>query len=145
MGIFIFLGFDEIFRIHEKINGDFSFLSENFGIFLYSWIIYYGSALVLLFIIFFKPLLSLPRPTLFRFITAGSIFVAGAIGLENITGYIIANHELPKNAIIHSPLIFSLYTIEELMEMMGVAYFIYAILQFYSYYRVTPVLAGPNY
>lgn len=143
--IFLFLGLDEILRIHEKISGDSSYLSENFGIFLYSWIVYYGSALVLLVILFFKPLFSLPRATLLRFIAAGSIFVTGAIGMENFAGFIIATHELPESEIIHSPLIFSLYTIEELLEMMGVAYFIYAVLKFYSSYKLPVELARANY
>jgi hypothetical protein len=56
-GIFIFLGLDEIFRIHERIEGGATFVEETFGFFLYNWIIYYGSALLILGIIFIKPLL----------------------------------------------------------------------------------------
>ncbi|HSI70746.1 MAG TPA: hypothetical protein VK941_10970 [Gillisia sp.] len=137
--IFIFLGLDEILRIHERIEGGATFFDETFSFFLYNWIVYYGIALIILGIIFIKPLLSLPRKTLYQFIAAGLIFVTGAIGIENLTGHIISHHHLPESEIINSPLIFTLYTIEELLEMMGVAYFIYAMLRFLQLYKASAI------
>jgi hypothetical protein len=142
--IFIFLGLDEILRIHERIEGGATFIDETFGFFLYNWIVYYGIALIILGTIFIKPLLSLPRKTLYQFIAAGVIFVSGAIGIENITGYIISHHHLPESEIINSPLIFTLYTIEELLEMMGVAYFVYAMLQFLELYKSPVIMTGKH-
>lgn len=142
--VFIFLGLDEILRIHERIEGGATFFDENFDFFLYNWIIYYGIGLIVLGIVFIKPLLSLPAKTLYKFIAAGVTFVAGAIGIENITGYIISNHHLPESEIINSPLIFTLYTFEELLEMMGVTYFIYAMLQFLVLYKAPFTLTGKH-
>lgn len=140
-GIFIFLGLDEIFRIHEKIEGNVTFVNDSLGFFLYNWIVYYGIALLILAILFFKPLLSLPKKTLYQFIAAGLIFVTGAIGIENLTGYLISHQPLPERLIINNPMFFSLYTVEELLEMMGVAYFIFAMLQFLKQHK-SPLKKG---
>ena len=131
--IFFFLGMDELLRIHEKLGGN---SLEGFsGLFLYSWIIYYSIALVILGFILIKPLSTLPKKTLGGFLISGIIFLSGAVGVENFTGGYIHLHELNENLIIHSPLVFTLYTLEELLEMMGVSLFIYYLLLFLVQYK----------
>lgn len=131
--IFLFLGMDELLRIHEKLEGN---SLEGFsGMFLYNWIIYYGIALIILGFILFKSLLKLPKKTLKGFFFAGIIFLSGAIGVENFTGGYIHLHKLSENLIINTPLVFTLYTIEELLEMIGVSIFIYHLLLFLGQYK----------
>jgi len=138
--VFLFLGFDELLRIHEKITGHSPTVKDNSEIFLYNWIIYYLSGALLLGIIFLKPLLELPKKTLINFFIAGGIFIFGAVVLENIAMNFIENNAIEKSQIVITPEIFVLATLEELCEMFGVTYFIYSILLFREEYKMTPVL-----
>lgn len=134
--IFLFLGLDELLRIHEKIEG-FTVLENNSDTVIYNWIIFYLAGLVILGIVFIKPLIKLPGATLINFIIAGVIFVAGAVGLENAAGAYIVNKGIEANKIITNPVIFGLSTVEEFLEMIGVSYFIYGILGFMETYKVS--------
>lgn len=136
--IFLFLGLDEILRIHETISGHTAMGHQNNNPFLYTWIIYYGSALILMGAFFFKPLFQLPRKTLLNFILAGFIFILGAIGLENVAGQYIWTHQIDPEMVNVTPEIFVLYSIEEFLEMFGVSFFILSILKFLDLHR-TPV------
>jgi len=133
--LFLFVGLDEILRIHEKLNGYLSSLWETSGIFHYAWVIPYGIAVILIALACFKPLFELPKRTLLNFILSALIFLLGAVGMEMYTGWYIAHENLEGLDIDRMPTIFVLYTIEELLEMLGVGYFIYSLLQFISDYR----------
>lgn len=137
--IFLFLSLDELLRIHEKITGPFSGLMADTGAFIYSWTLYYGIGLLILGVLLLKPLIALPDKTRNQFIIAGGIFVFGAIGMENLAGrYIHSNSIAPADIITHPDiLIFS--TLEETMEMMGVVFFIYAVLRFKIIYQTREV------
>lgn len=134
--IFFFLSLDELLRIHESIEGHSSLLTDITGIFMFGWTIHYGIALVLLGLIFYKPLVELPKKTITHFITAGLIFVLGALGMENITGGYTFNEELDPRTINTNPSIFLLSTLEELLEMLGIAYFIYGISLFIDTHKI---------
>lgn len=139
--VFLFLGFDELLRIHEKITGYSSTVMDNSGIFLYGWIVYYLSAASVLGIIFLKPLLELPKKTIINFFIAGGIFIFGAVVLENIAGNYVINNEIVKAQVIINPVVYLLATVEELCEMLGVSFFIYSILSFREKYKLTPALS----
>lgn len=129
--IFLFLGLDELLRIHEKIDLDVTAGGATKGIFHYSWVIPYGTALILLGILLVKPLFQLPRKTLSGFILAGFIFVSGALFTEMFTGWYLVNQGLDKKIHISLiPEIFALNTMEELLEMIGSGIFIFFILDF---------------
>lgn len=134
--IFLFLGLDELLRIHEKITGHTALNKEDTAPFLYTWLIYYVSGLLLLVIFFFKPLFQLPRKTLLHFIFAGTLFVLGAIIVENVTGQYTWSNGIQPDVVQIIPEIFILYSIEEFLEMFGVSFFIYSILKFLHLYRV---------
>ena len=66
----------------------------------------------------------LPKQTLFLFILSAVIFVSGAIGFEMLAGW---QAELNgRENLLHC----LLYTCEEVLEMLGVVMFIYALLAF---------------
>lgn len=134
--VFLFLGLDEILVIHEKVAGNIGALEDR-GTFFYNWIIVYIGGLLALLFIFLKPLLSLPRKTLFKFLFAGFVFVFGATILEGIAGNIVFQRELAPEDVKTEPIIFILATFEELFEMLGVSLFIYALLDFMKKYRIT--------
>lgn len=133
--IFLFLGLDEILRINETIRGHSAMGHQNNNPFLYTWIIYFGSALILMGAFFFKPLFQLPRKTLLSFILAGFIFFLGAIGLETVAGQYIWTHQINPEMVNVTPEIFVLYSIEEFLEMFGVSFFILSILKFLDLHR----------
>lgn len=132
--VFLFLGLDEILSIHEKITGNNDSIEEK-GAFFYNWILIYGAGVVVLGFTFLKPLLSLPKKTVLMFISAGIIFILGAIVLETIAGNIIFQRQIPPGAEKTEPIIFILSTFEELLEMLGVSLFIYALADFIVKYR----------
>jgi len=134
--LFLFVGLDEILRIHEKLNGYLSNLWDTSGIFYYTWVIPYGIALILIALACFKPLFALPKQTLRHFILSAIIFLLGAVGMEMFTGWYISHQNLEGLDIDRMPFIFVLYTIEELLEMLGISFFIYALLKFIGEYRV---------
>ena len=142
--LFLFLSLDELLRIHEKIGRWVNKSIETTGIFHYAWVIPYGICLLILSIACFKPLMQLPKETLRNFIISGVIFVSGALGLEMLAGWYIENvadwyisNELITGKILHRSIpVFIMYTLEELLEMLGVTYFIYSILKFRNKYVI---------
>ncbi|QED37437.1 hypothetical protein FK178_06750 [Antarcticibacterium arcticum] len=138
--IFLFLGLDELLRIHENISGHTGVNEQDSGPFLYTWILYYMGGLLLLGIFFFKPLFQLPRKTLLSFIFAGILFVLGAVVLENVAGKYIWSNGIQPDVVQIIPEIFIMYSIEEFLEMFGVSFFIYSILKFLHLYRVPVVI-----
>lgn len=137
--IFLFLSLDELLRIHENITGPLSGLMAETGTFIYSWTLYYGIGLLILGMLVLKPLIALPDKTRNQFIIAGGIFVFAAIGMENLAGRHIHSKSIAPGDIIIHPDIFIFSTIEETMEMMGVIFFIYAVLRFRIKYQTREV------
>lgn len=95
------------------------------GIFYYAWVIPGAIALIIFLIAFAKFINYLPVKTRKLFLIAGSCYV-GDVGIELIGGY-YADLYTPHNmgyALIT--------TIEETLEMLGIAVFIYALLSYIS-------------
>ena len=136
--IFLFLGLDEMFTFHERFSNDIYDL-EGDAVFFYDWVLVYIVILIVLMITFFKPLFSLPKKTLIRFILAGIVFVFGAVVLETIAANIVFKENLTNEETSIDPLIMGLATIEELLEMLGVTLFIYALLDFMKKYRISKI------
>ena len=75
-------------------------------------------------LLYTRSLLRLPRVTAFHLVVAGSVFVAGAIGVELFHGYVQESFRLRG-----VPLALS-YMVEEGMETFDAAFFIYAVVRF---------------
>lgn len=121
--IFFYLSVDEAVQLHERVG---AMIDSNFdleGYLSWGWVIPYG----LLFIVFatvyfFKFLPQLPKKIFWLFIISGAIYVIGAIGVEMLgaKNYNSDNFSETINAVC--------YSIEEFLEMMGIALFIYSLL-----------------
>ena len=126
--IFIGLSLDEGLGLHEEL-GDFVEslqLFEATGFLYFAWIVPYGLLLTLFLFSYSKFIFSLPKTTMLKFVSAGGIFIFGALGLESISA-----KEADLNGsttILYS----ALYTIEELCEMLGIVLFIHALLEYIS-------------
>jgi len=125
--MFVFLAVDEAVAIHEGI-GDFfeNYLqSRNYleaeGFLYFMWVLPYGIATLVLGIVFLRFVLGLPAPTRNRFIASGTLFLAGAVGLELFGAREADLHGM--DTVVYSVL----YTFEELFEMLGIVWFVYAL------------------
>lgn len=136
--VFLFLAIDETLMIHEAI---MVLVRESFnttGIFYYAWIIPYSFLLVLLIFSLLPFIIKLPSDTRRNFFLAGFIFVSGAIGIEALTGWHVTAVGGDKNLVYEI-----LYTIEELLEMVGIVLFIYALLNHISRYtHLATIIVG---
>jgi hypothetical protein len=130
--IFLFLSIDEFGSLHERFEAPCLSLLENSGclelskIFFYAWVIPYGLALIAFVALYLKFLFKLPRKTMILFIVSGIIYVTGAVGLEVLGG--IEDRLHSSNTLIY----LVLCTIEESLEMLGIAIFIYTLLSYIS-------------
>lgn len=133
--LFLFLASDELLRIHEMAGRSLSSHVETAGIFHYSRVIIYGIGIIIIGLFCLKFLLELPKKTLKNFIVSGVIFISGALVIEMFTGWLIVQKGMEDAQKIIIPEFFILYTIEELLEMLGITYFIYSLLVFLRDYK----------
>lgn len=124
--IFIFLSIDEIITIHEHLMGVSRALFNATGYFYFAWVIPYGIIIILLGAIYIRFMLRLPKKTLVLFILAAIVFVSGAIGMELFGGMEV--YTRGKNHLSYH----LMYTLEELLEMVGSAIFCFALLSYIS-------------
>lgn len=130
--LFIFLSMDEAVSIHELLSGPTRSLMNLNGALYLAWVVPYSLLALGLLLVYVKFLFSLPFAVRTLFILSGVIFVSGAVGFELLGSnyHYIGNAEDPGYALI--------YTLEELLEMMGIAVFVYSLLfyiqtELYSY------------
>jgi hypothetical protein len=124
--IFVFLGLDEGVAIHEHVGDFFESLKilPAEGFLYFAWVIPYGALLLLFTALYLRFLWRLPKATRWGLILAGVIFLAGAVGVE-----VISAEEADKHGT--STLRYSvLYTIEELLEMAGIIFFIGVLVHY---------------
>lgn len=122
--IFAYLGIDEIVELHELTIKPLRNLFNATGIFYFAWVIL-GFALVAAFILAYRKFtFALPPRTRNQFILAACLFLAGALGSELIGSYIAYTYE--KKSLIYAIMV----AVEEVLEMSGIAIFLYALLTY---------------
>lgn len=129
--VMLFLAFDEGAMIHEEVGGLFEeyFPNVAMGYLYWIWVVPYGIAVLLFFAAMFPFLQSLPRKTCYGLITAGAVFISGAVGAEVVSARIYEQH---SEASLRPPVFYLLYSIEEFLEKLGVIIFIYFSLDYAS-------------
>ncbi len=124
--IFVYLSLDEAMMIHEKFIEPLRTSLNASGFLYYAWVIP-GAIFVMIFLLgFLKFINALPTNTKRLFLTAGTVFVSGAIGMELLSG---SYAELYTNNNFTTAILTS---IEEFMEMIGIVIFINALLSYIS-------------
>lgn len=116
---FLLMSYDEAFQFHEglilpmrAVLGDAAH-----GPLYYAWVVPGSAAVAIAALLLLRFLTRLPRATARRFVAAGGVYVAGAIGMELISGRWIEVHgmfNLP-NALMAAT--------EEAMELAGLVLF----------------------
>jgi hypothetical protein len=130
--LFIFLAFDELISIHEVLTGPSRVIvqrllgSKDIGILYYAWVVPYAALLLVAVAYFYRFVFALPKKILFNFIISAGIFVAGAILMEMVGGYIAEKFGMFTFAYYLSA------TIEESLEMLGIMLFARTLIQYLS-------------
>lgn len=129
--IFLYLAADEAIGIHERFTYP---LQERFGlsgIFYFGWVVPYGIATLIFGLCFARFVVSLPARIRNIMILSGFVFLTGALGFEMLSGFHMAD-------VGHRTIYYSvLATCEELLEFLGIALFIYALLLFIANHYAT--------
>ena len=120
--LFLFLALDEGAVIHEAVGDYFEQYLSATGFLYFMWVVPYGIATAVLGLVFLKFVWELPKNTRLRFIAAGVIFLTGVLGIEMLGAREAALHG--TETVVYC----LLYTIEEMLEMLGIVLFIYALL-----------------
>ena len=124
---FLYLSIDEAAGIHELTMRPLRHLFNLEGIFHFSWVII-GIPLVFIFVIAYaKFLINLPRKIGLLFILSGFLFVGGALGMELISGWYVFTFG-------GDMIYWMMTTLEEMLEMIGIAVFIYSLLTYIRTY-----------
>ncbi|MEX2262167.1 MAG: hypothetical protein WD696_09460 [Bryobacteraceae bacterium] len=137
--IFLFLSLDETASIHEKPDYLLRRTLGTTGFFHFAWVI---PAIVLVAafgLLYLRFVLKLPAATRRLLVWAGLIYIGGAVGMEMVGGYFISAREIQqagKELIATKgadPMLYIL-TLEETLEMIGLATCVYALLSHIQHY-----------
>jgi hypothetical protein len=121
--VFMFLAFDEAASLHEALIGISQRTFNTSGYLYYAWFIPYVAGLIILVLIYIPFLKKLPKRTFWLFAVSGAIFLAGAVGFEMIGGKVVQDQGFSGLYAVCS-------TLEETLEMVGIALFIFSILDY---------------
>jgi hypothetical protein len=136
--IFLLLAADEWTSLHEKLTAPSKALlsGSNSGFLHFAWVIPGALFVGVVAIAYLKFLQDLPTRTKRLFLTAGTLYVAGTLGMEMVDGayadqygWRIWNRQDLKptwEALVYTLMM----TCEEALEMVGVLIFIYALLSY---------------
>lgn len=124
---FLFMSIDEYVGFHEILNislQENTNLSTSLSGWLYfPWVIAGTGVVIAVGLLFYRFLLHLNPQSRKQFLLAGLLYVGGGIGFELVGGYLTANYG-GRETFFYSLVSHT----EEILEMAGVSYFIYALL-----------------
>jgi hypothetical protein len=124
--IFLFLSLDEAASVHESINKPLR-VALNAGPVLYhTWVILGAAVVLAIVVVYWRFLSDLPSPTRRLFLTAGIMYVGGALGVELLGGWYGALYGKKNITYV------MIATVEEFFEMQGIVVFIYALMSYMS-------------
>ena len=114
---------DEFCSIHENLVAPFRDSLQLEGLLYFAWVLPYGVAAMVLVAVLAPFLKRLPARARWTMVAAGTIYVVGAVGLEMVGGWVFEG--LPNK---RAPLWLVVSTFEEVLEMVGMTVFAYAVL-----------------
>lgn len=120
--IFICISIDEMASLHNLFGKVLNLNTE--GIFFFSWVVIGIPLVIILMLVYYRFLFHLPHNILRLFLLSGSLFVGGALGMELFDGWYASRHGTENITY------WLLTSIEETLEMTGIAVFIYSLLAY---------------
>ena len=128
--IFAVLAADELNSFHERLVHPFRELLDADGLLYFTWVVP-GMAFVGLFALAYTRFLwHLPRRWKALFTVSGVTFVAGALGVELIGGWYMSGYDRAVFVDFVAFIYALITTLEESLEMVGAATFLYALLDY---------------
>ena len=120
---FLYLSLDEVAQLHESIKAPLRALATFTDLLAFPWVVVAIPAVALAAIYFSPFLLRLAGPTRVRFVVAGLIYVAGAIGMEMVNGRLTTYTGWGSDYYLIGMFL------EEALEFTGVTLFVSALLK----------------
>lgn len=122
--LFGLLSLDELVSIHEIADLPLRSAINTSGFIYFAWVIPGAIFVVACGLACLRLLATLPAKTLRLFLLAATLFLGGALGVEMVGGYVTQNWG--QSNLLYA----TAATLEELLEMLGVVVFIYALLSY---------------
>lgn len=122
--LFVGLSVDEGVRFHEMLHTVLASRFETHGLLYFPWVIPALAFIAVVGLSYIPFLMRLNRRTAVLFVIAGATYVMGAVGMDMLGGVIVEQHGM--ESIEHS----FAQSVEELLEMLGVLIFLYALLDY---------------
>jgi hypothetical protein len=120
--LFLFLAFDELYSVHERLTGPVREALHTSGLFYYAWVIVYLPAVALVGAVFAPVWWRLAEPARRRLTIAAGVYLLGAVVLEMVSGAYRGRSE------IWTPVYGLLVAVEESLEMAGLILMARALL-----------------
>ena len=134
--IFLSLSLDEAAELHEMTIKPLRSALNASGFLHYTWVILGIVFSLIVVLAYLRFLADLPRKTRNLFLVAGALFIGAALGMEMISGYYFSSYgsqPLPLSPLCNFRLnLAKLWAVEELLEMLGIVVFIYALMSYIS-------------
>lgn len=121
--LFLFLAFDELFQVHEKLVEPIRSTVDTSGLLYFAWVLAYGAGLLLLAAIFGSRWWRLEPGLRWWLAASAVVYVTGAVGFEMIGGAIYEASNGQGGALYALA-----YTVEETLEMVGLVMLTYTLL-----------------
>jgi len=121
--IFLFLAVDEFLQLHDKLHEPMVNALDLSGLLFVGWVVPYAAAGIVLLGVYYKFLINLPKRTMIWFFASGFVFLAGAMGIEAVSGRHIELYGRDTAYVL-------IYTLEEMLELAGILMFIYALASY---------------
>ena len=122
IAVFILMAFDEAASVHESLIFPIRQALDTGGPLHFAWVIPGGIFVLAMLVGYLRFLQALPRETAWLLVLAGGMYVGGALCMEMVGG-IWAAKSGQHNLAFHA-----LAMAEESLEMLGLAIFVYALL-----------------
>lgn len=121
---FLFMAFDEIAAIHERLIEPMRMIfgEQDLGIFYFTWVVPAIAFVGCLGVFFLRFLAHLPARTRWAFLIAAAMYLGGAVGLEMVEGWYSEING--RETLFYM----ALTTLEESLEMAGTVVFIWTLL-----------------
>lgn len=124
--ILLIMSMDEMLSFHEHLSGLLRRALSTSGVFTFAWVIPAIFIVVIIGLMFWPFMRSLPSHIARGIFLAGAVFVTGAIGMEMVAGLYIS--ESGTRDAFRSPIYRFLTSIEEGLEVIGVIILIRTLL-----------------
>lgn len=136
--IFLYLSLDETASLHEIPSNRVKNLVGASGAFYAAWVIPAMVAVGIFALVYLRFLFSLPRRIQALLVLAGALYVFGAVGFEMLGWHYRAPMFDPQDHLASRDLTYMMINhLEELLEMLGAAMFIFALLSYMAMERIS--------